>query len=181
MRRARGSGKLQAGRAWTRTGRFGGGQGIDAGSSSTGSTTGSRRCSSCTWAVRSGGTRTAAAWSVPKGEYGPGEDPLEVARREFTEELGQSPPPGECQLLGEIRQAGGKVVTVWTLQADFDTADVSSNTFSMEWPRGSGRMQDFPEVDRADWHDFEAAREKLVAGQVALIDLLAAKVRKDPE
>jgi len=116
------------------------------------------------------------AWSVPKGEYGPGEDPLEVARREFTEELGHPPPPGDWDFLGEVRQAGGKVVTVWALEADFDTTSVSSNTFSMEWPRGSGRIQEFPEVDRAEWHDSEAARDKLVAGQVALVDLLVSKV-----
>ena len=93
------------------------------------------------------GRKDDGAWSVPKGEYEPGEDPLEVARREFEEELGAAPPDGAPAPLGEIRQSGGKIVTAWAQEGDLDVTDVRSNTFEMEWPPRSGRTQEFPEVD----------------------------------
>ena len=110
------------------------------------------------------------AWSIPKGEYEPGEDPLGAARREFEEELGSAPPSAEYHDLGRVRQGGGKLVTAWAAEADFDAAGAVSNTFEVEWPRGSGRMQSFPEIDRAAWFSLEVARAKLVKGQQLLID-----------
>lgn len=121
--------------------------------------------------------RDDAAWSVPKGEYGDGEDPSAVAVREFEEEMGRPPPGAGLLPLGEVRQAGGKVVTVWYGEGDFDVAAQRSNTFAVEWPPRSGREQSFPEVDRAAWFDLPTAREKLVKGQRPLLDLLAAAVR----
>jgi predicted NUDIX family NTP pyrophosphohydrolase len=112
------------------------------------------------------------AWSIPKGEYGDDEDPLAAARREFVEETGSPPPDGEAVPLGEVRQSGGKRVVAWALEGDLDPATVRSNTFVMEWPPRSGRQQEFPEIDRAAWFDLDAARRKVVKGQVALLDAL---------
>ena len=116
--------------------------------------------------------RDAGAWSIPKGEYGEGEDPLAVALREFEEETGQRPPEGGLVALGEVRQKGGKVVSAWAAPGDLDPEAVTSNTFSMEWPPRSGKMPEFPEVDRTAWVDFAAARKKLIKGQIGLIDQL---------
>jgi predicted NUDIX family NTP pyrophosphohydrolase len=116
------------------------------------------------------------AWSIPKGEYGQDEDPLAAAKREFEEEIGQPAPDGPLLSLGEVRQAGGKVVTAWALEADMDVSEIESNTFTVEWPRGSGRSQEFPEVDRATWLAVGVARVKLVKGQVPLLDALLASV-----
>ena len=113
-----------------------------------------------------------AAWSIPKGEYAADEEPLDVARREFAEELGSPLPDGELIELGEIKQPSGKVITAWALAADFDAATAVSNTFAMEWPRGSGTMRDFPEIDCAEWYDIDTARTKLVRGQVGFLDRL---------
>jgi predicted NUDIX family NTP pyrophosphohydrolase len=114
------------------------------------------------------------AWSIPKGEYGSGEDPLEVASREFREELGTDPPDlGSPISLGELRQPSGKIVSAWAVQGDVDVSDVDSNTFTMEWPPGSGRTGEFPEVDRAGWFDLETARMKLLRGQLGFIDRLS--------
>jgi predicted NUDIX family NTP pyrophosphohydrolase len=113
------------------------------------------------------------AWSIPKGEYPPDEDPLTAARREFTEELGAPPPDGPVLELGEVRQSGGKSVTVWAVEGEFDPAAAVSNTFELEWPPHSGRMQTFPEVDRVAWFDLETARVKVVAAQAAFLDRLA--------
>jgi predicted NUDIX family NTP pyrophosphohydrolase len=112
------------------------------------------------------------AWSIPKGEYGDDEDPLAAARREFAEETGSPPPDGAALPLGEVRQSGGKRVVAWALEGDLDPATVRSNTFVMEWPPRSGRQQEFPEIDRAAWFDLDAARRKVVKGQVALLDAL---------
>lgn len=115
------------------------------------------------------------AWSIPKGEHTADEDPLAAARREFAEELG-APAPADVHLepLGPARQRGGKVVTVWAAEADFDTSAVVSNTFEMEWPPGSGRRQSFPEIDRAAWFEVPVARLKIVPGQVEFLDRLVA-------
>ena len=115
------------------------------------------------------------AWSVPKGEYEEGEDPLEVAIREFAEELGADPPDSNAAVdLGELRQPGGKLVRVWSLEGDLDVTATTSNTFEMEWPPRSGRTAEFPEVDRAGWFDLDTARRKLLSGQVAFIDRLSS-------
>jgi predicted NUDIX family NTP pyrophosphohydrolase len=117
------------------------------------------------------------AWSVPKGEYEPGEDPLEVALREFEEELGAEPPdPADALPLGELRQPSGKVVSAWAVEGDLDVSDVRSNTFEMEWPPRSGRTQEFPEVDRAGWFGPDQARRKLLRGQVGFLDRLAERL-----
>jgi predicted NUDIX family NTP pyrophosphohydrolase len=116
--------------------------------------------------------KDAGAWSIPKGEYVEGaEDPLECARREFEEELG-SPAPDDLTPLGEVRQKSGKRVTAWAASGDLDPAGVRSNTFTMEWPPRSGRMQEFPEIDRAGWFPLDVAREKLNPAQAELLDRL---------
>jgi predicted NUDIX family NTP pyrophosphohydrolase len=117
-------------------------------------------------------SRDLGAWSIPKGEYGQGEDPLAVALREFEEETGQHPPQAVLVELGEVRQRGGKVVTAWAAPGDLDPAAITSNTFTLEWPPRSGRRREFPEVDRAGWFGAEEARDKLLAAQAELIDRL---------
>jgi predicted NUDIX family NTP pyrophosphohydrolase len=116
--------------------------------------------------------RDAGAWSIPKGEYTAGEDPLAAARREFEEELGSAPPPGDLEDLGEIRQRSGKRVHGWALPGDLDVTTVVSNTTEFEWPPRSGRIIEIPEIDRAEWFGLDAAREKINAGQVPLLDRL---------
>ena len=112
------------------------------------------------------------AWSIPKGEYAAHEDAFTGARREFLEELGTEVPPGDARPLGEVRQKGGKVVTAWALEGNLDVTVVASNTFEMEWPPRSGKLQEFPEVDRAEWFDIATARTKLIAAQVEFLDRL---------
>jgi len=112
------------------------------------------------------------AWSIPKGEYDESEDPLEAARREFEEETGRSI-QGEFIALPEVRQSSAKIVTAWAVEGDFDPAQLRSNTFSMEWPPRSGKLQEFPEVDRAEWFALEVAREKILKGQLPLLNRLA--------
>ena len=114
------------------------------------------------------------AWSIPKGEYGQGEDPLAVALREFQEETGHRPPEAGLVELGEVRQRGGKVVTAWAAPGDLDPAGVTSNSFTLEWPPRSGTHREFPEVDRAGWFDLATARAKLLATQAELVDRLQA-------
>jgi predicted NUDIX family NTP pyrophosphohydrolase len=116
--------------------------------------------------------RDAGAWSIPKGEHEPGEDSLAAARREFAEELGIQAPRGEALDLGELKQPSGKIVHAWALAADLDVSSVHSNTFELEWPRGSGKLARFPEVDRAGWFAIDAAREKLLRGQLPFLELL---------
>jgi predicted NUDIX family NTP pyrophosphohydrolase len=118
--------------------------------------------------------RDTGAWSIPKGEVDVGESALAVALREFEEELGAPMPDVELVELGEIAQRGGKRVVAFTGESDFDVDSVRSNTFVIEWPRGSGRMQEFPEIDRAAWVTCDEARAKLVAGQSELVDRLLA-------
>ncbi|WP_432193486.1 NUDIX domain-containing protein [Streptomyces sp. bgisy027] len=117
--------------------------------------------------------RDAGAWTVPKGEYEPDEPAWDAARREFQEELGLAPPDGEGLPLGEVRQTGGKIVTVWAIEADLDPATVVPGTFRMEWPPRSGRTQEFPELDRVEWLDLDRAREVVVKAQAAFLDRLA--------
>lgn len=117
--------------------------------------------------------RDAGAWSVIKGEYGADEGAEAAARREFREELGLPVPEGELVALGETRQSGGKVVTVWGLEADLDPARVVPGTFAMEWPRGSGTVREFPEIDKVAWLGLDQAREKIVKGQRVFLDRLA--------
>ncbi|MFI8537019.1 NUDIX domain-containing protein [Streptomyces aquilus] len=118
--------------------------------------------------------RDAGAWTVPKGEYVPDEEPAwEAARREFREELGLAPPDGDAVPLGEVRQSGGKTVTVWAIEADLDPATVVPGTFRMEWPPKSGRQQEFPELDRVAWFPVEHAREVIVTAQATFLDRLA--------
>jgi predicted NUDIX family NTP pyrophosphohydrolase len=122
------------------------------------------------------------AWSLPKGEYEEGEDPLAVAVREFTEETGaDAPDVGAAVPLGEQRQASGKRVRAWAVECDVDVGHVRSNTFSMEWPPRSGRTQEFPEVDRAGWFSMEEGRRKLLRGQVPFLDRLAQLLGLDAD
>lgn len=121
--------------------------------------------------------KDAGAWTVPKGEYEPDEEPRAAALREFAEETGLSLHDRELLPLGEVRQRNGKIVTAWAVEGDFDVDSLRSNTFEIEWPPRSGRRQTFPEIDRALWCDPDTAREKLNPAQVAfinrLLDLLA--------
>jgi predicted NUDIX family NTP pyrophosphohydrolase len=117
--------------------------------------------------------RDAGAWSIPKGEYEDDEAPLIAARREFAEELGVQPPDGEVTDLGEVRQKSGKLVHAWALAGDLDPTAITSNTFTLQWPPRSGRMREFPEVDRAQWFGLAQAREKINPAQALLLDRLA--------
>ncbi|MFJ4485631.1 NUDIX domain-containing protein [Streptomyces longwoodensis] len=117
--------------------------------------------------------KDAGAWTVPKGEYEPDEPAWEAARREFREELGLEPPDGEAIALGEVRQTNGKLVTTWAVEADLDPAAVVPGTFTMEWPPRSGRLREFPELDRVAWFGLEQARAVIVTAQAAFLDRLA--------
>jgi predicted NUDIX family NTP pyrophosphohydrolase len=118
------------------------------------------------WAKKDDG-----AWSIPKGEFDEGEEPLDAAKREFREETGVVA-EGEFRPLEPVRQSSGKIVYAWAVQFDLNSASVKSNVFSMEWPRGSGRLQEFPEIDRADWFKTQLARRKILKGQLGLLDQL---------
>ncbi len=118
--------------------------------------------------------RDDGAWSIPKGELAENETGLDVARREFQEELGVPAPAGEVAALGTVRQAGGKVVEGWAVRGDLDVTRTTSNTFEVEWPPRSGRMQQFQEIDRAAWFNLEVARRKLVPAQCDFLDRLEA-------
>ena len=116
--------------------------------------------------------KDAGAWSIPKGELDDdGDDPRECARREFEEELG-SAAPSELIDLGTVRQKNGKEVRAFLAHGELDTSAVVSNTFTLEWPPRSGRLQEFPEIDRAEWFDVDVAREKLNPAQAAFLDRL---------
>lgn len=116
--------------------------------------------------------KQAHSWSLPKGEYQPDEDPLVAARREFTEEIGTPPPAVDYVSLGEFRQPSGKLITVFAAETDFQPGRIVSNTFPLEWPKGSGTIQDFPEIDDARWVSEAEARNKLVKGQLPILDAL---------
>jgi predicted NUDIX family NTP pyrophosphohydrolase len=115
--------------------------------------------------------KDAGAWSIPKGEIAPGEAPLDRARAEFLEETGARV-DGDFRPLAPCRQAGGKRITAWAVEGDFDPAALRSNSFTLEWPPRSGRQQEFPEVDRAAWFDLAAARTKINPGQMPLLEEL---------
>ncbi len=116
--------------------------------------------------------RDDGAWSIPKGEVAENEVGMDAARREFQEELGEAAPDGDLTALGTVRQTGGKIVHAWAARGDLDVTRSTSNTFVIEWPPRSGKMQEFPEVDRAAWYDPDTARRKLVSAQRAFIDRL---------
>jgi predicted NUDIX family NTP pyrophosphohydrolase len=120
--------------------------------------------------------REQAAWSLPKGEYLTEEQPLAAGLREFAEELGLAVPDVALTDLGDVRQPSGKVVSVWAGESDLDLSGFAPGTFEMEWPRGSGRAQSFPEIDRVAWLDLAAARPALVAGQREFLDRLVAQL-----
>jgi predicted NUDIX family NTP pyrophosphohydrolase len=121
-------------------------------------------------------TKDERAWSIPKGEYAAGESPWEAARREFAEEIGHPAPDGPPIELGEVVQRNGKVVTAYALEGDLDENTVVSNTFELEWPPRSGRLQQFPEIDRAAWLSLELARTKLISSQGELLDRLEQRL-----
>lgn len=116
------------------------------------------------------------AWSMPKGEYSSSEAPLDAAKREFNEELGMLPPSGQYLELGSIEQNNNKTVTAWAVEADLDVSETKSNTFEIEWPPKSGQMQEFPEIDRAEYKPVNEAKEKCIAAQAELFDRLAEKL-----
>jgi predicted NUDIX family NTP pyrophosphohydrolase len=116
-------------------------------------------------------SKDAGAWSIPKGEYDENEDPEAAARREFSEETGWVL-AGDLVPLGAVRQSGGKTVTAFAVEGDFEVSTLQSNSFEMEWPPRSGRMQAFPEVDRAAWFGPDDASEKIIAGQRPFLDRL---------
>ena len=116
------------------------------------------------------------AWSIPKGEHGLEEEPLAAALRELEEETGIRP-RGEPVPLGSVRQARGKEVRAWAVEGDADPAAIRSNTFALEWPPGSGKTAEFPEVDRAGWFPFEVARQKILKAQLPLLEELERLLR----
>lgn len=128
------------------------------------------------WIAHMGGPfwahKDARAWSIPKGEYVPDEDPLAAAEREFAEEMGTPAPSADYHELGAFRQPSGKVITVFTAESDFSPERIVSNTFALEWPKGSGTVRSYPEVDDARWAGVEEARTRLVSGQLPILDAL---------
>ena len=124
--------------------------------------------------------RDAGAWSLPKGEFEQGEDPLQAARREFTEETGLSI-DGKFRRLDPVKQSGGKVIHAWAVECDCDASRVRSNLFSLEWPPKSGRIQQFPEIDRAEWFTLSEGRKRIIGGQIGILDQLISALELDGE
>jgi predicted NUDIX family NTP pyrophosphohydrolase len=133
------------------------------------------------WLAHMGGPfwarKDAGAWSIPKGEFDEGEDPIEVALREFDEEMGVPAPDVAYAKLGEFRQSA-KVVTAFAGETDFRPDQIVSNTFEIEWPPGSGTLREYPEIDDARWFTAEEARSKLVRGQLPIVDALEGLIRR---
>ena len=119
--------------------------------------------------------KNVGAWSIPKGEYSEGEDPLDAAKREFQEETGIKI-SGQFVSLGQIKQPSGKIITAWAMEGDCSPEEIRSNTFSMEWPPKSGRQQEFPEIDRGDWFGLAEAKERILKGQRGFLDRLLAQI-----
>jgi predicted NUDIX family NTP pyrophosphohydrolase len=119
------------------------------------------------------------SWSIPKGELAPDEDPLDAARREFTEETGLDI-SGDFQPLAPIRQPKGKTIHAWAVEGDCDPAGITSNTFSIEWPPHSGTVREFPEIDGAAWFSLEEARKRITKGQRGFLDQLRQRLGEDP-
>jgi predicted NUDIX family NTP pyrophosphohydrolase len=127
------------------------------------------------WAKKDDGV-----WSIPKGEYAPGEDPLAAARREFAEETGAAV-AGDAIALGSFRQSSAKIIDAWAVEGDFNPATLVSNTFTLEWPPRSGKVREVPEVDRAAWFPPEEAARKLLKGQRPILEALLARLRLDDQ
>ena len=125
--------------------------------------------------------RDAGAWSIPKGEFAEGEEPLACAIREFEEEIGEAPGTRDFVELGSVKQRGGKLVHAWAFEGNWRGERPSSNTFELEWPPRSGRMQRFPEIDRAEFFSCSRAAEKINAAQAAFLTRLAARLTDAPE
>lgn len=119
--------------------------------------------------------KDAGAWSIPKGEFADSEESLQAAKREFTEETSFSI-EGTFTPLNPVKQPGGKTVYAWAVEGDLDARAIRSNTFSIEWPRGSAKTKSFPEIDRADWFDLDTAKVKILKGQVGLLEQLSRKL-----
>jgi predicted NUDIX family NTP pyrophosphohydrolase len=119
------------------------------------------------WARRDDGV-----WTIPKGEYADDEDPWAAAQREFREELGLSAPAGPRLDMTPVKQPGGKIITAFAVCGDLDVTHSTSNTFELEWPKGSGKVREFPELDRVGWFAIDLARAKLLKGQLPLLDRL---------
>lgn len=126
------------------------------------------------WVHKDGG-----AWSIPKGEYTEDEDPWAVAQREFSEELGKRAPEGPRIDLEPVRQPSGKVITAFAVRGDLELEGTFSNTFELEWPKGSGKIREFPEIDRVGWFPVAQARSKLLKGQRPLLDRLVSVLEGD--
>lgn len=124
--------------------------------------------------------RDEGAWGIPKGLIDDGEEPLAAARREFEEETGQPAPAGEALALTPLRQASGKLVLAWALEGECDAARIRSNTFPLEWPPRSGRVAQFPEIDRAAWFAMPEARLRIIAGQRPFLDELERRLAPAP-
>jgi len=123
--------------------------------------------------------KDAGSWTIPKGEYLDGEDPLDAAKREFQEETGFTA-EGDLIELGELKQPSGKIVVAWAFEGDCDPGELKSNTCLIEWPPRSGRKIEIPEVDRGEWFSIEDARERILKGQAPFLDRLIAKLRESP-
>lgn len=121
--------------------------------------------------------KDVGAWSLPKGEFAKGDTALVTAKREFEKEIGQPLPAGDLLPLLPVKQADGKVIYAWALEGDIDIAQLKSNTFTMEWPPKSGKLQAFPEVDRAEWFTMSIAKSKIIPGQADLLDELRERIR----
>jgi predicted NUDIX family NTP pyrophosphohydrolase len=120
--------------------------------------------------------KDARAWSIPKGEYEEGEEPAAAALREFEEEMGSPPPSGDMLPLGTSRQPSGKVITTYAVEGDYEPGGFHSNTFTMEWPKGSGNFQEFPEIDRAEWMTFDRACDMVLKGHVPILERLRQRL-----
>ena len=120
------------------------------------------------------------AWSIPKGLIEGDEEMESAARREFKEETGVEVPPGELIPLGSVRQSNNKTVYAWALEYDFEASRIKSNTFTIEWPPGSGNLREYPEVDQGAWFPLDVAREKIHKGQIPLLERLAKRLRSGP-